>query len=326
MSRVLRVGILGCANIAEKFLIPAFQSSKEYSIVGIASRSQKSAQRLAKKFSITPFDSYDSLLNSNLLDVIYIPLPNSLHFDWIKKALNKNLHVLVEKSMACSFNDVSELTNLAKLKKLVIVENFQFRFHSQLSYIQQLIETGKIGDIRHIRSCFGFPPFPDSENIRYKKELGGGALLDAGAYPLKIAQIFMGHNIEVMCSQLFIDPVYDVDTYGSFTLSDIDSEISAQCAFGFDNYYQCNIEFWGSKGRIIANRIFTAPPGVNPTILIETADKEESISLCSDDHFKGVLKHLYNLIKKPESIDVYQENEQNLYQARLLEKIKEKSL
>jgi NDP-hexose-3-ketoreductase len=326
MSRVFSVGVLGCANIAEKFLMPAFQSSKEFRLVGVASRDRESAQRLAKKFSITPFDSYDSLIESNLLDVVYIPLPNSMHFEWIKKALNRNLHVLVEKTMACSFTDVSELTNLAKLKNLVILENFQFRFHSQLAYIQRLIESDRIGDIRHVRSYFGFPPFSSAENIRYKKELGGGALLDAGAYPLKIAQIFLGHNIEVMCSKLFIDPLYDVDTYGSFTLSDHDSKISAQCAFGFDNYYQCNVELWGAKGRIIANRIFTAPPGISPSICIETADREESLSLPADDHFIGMLRHLHNLIKNLDSVAVDQEHEQNLLQASLLEKIKDKSL
>ena len=172
---MFRVGVLGCANIAEKFLMPAFQDSEKFCLVGVASRSRESAQRLANRFSITPFNSYDSLIESNLIDVVYIPLPNSMHFEWIKKSLNRNLHVLVEKPMACSFGDVLESTNLAKLKNLVIVENFQFRFHSQLSYIQQLIENDKIGDIRHVRSYFGFPPFSSTENIRYKKELGGGA-------------------------------------------------------------------------------------------------------------------------------------------------------
>ncbi len=323
---MFRVGVLGCANIAEKFLMPAFQDSEKFRLVGVASRSRESAQRLAKKFSITPFDSYDSLIQSNLLDVVYIPLPNSLHFEWIKKALNRNLHVFVEKSMGCSFGDVLELTNLAKLKNLVIVENFQFRFHSQLAYIQRLIENDEIGEIRHVSSYFGFPPFPSTENIRYKKELGGGALLDAGAYPLKIAQIFLGHNIEVMCSKLFIDPLHDVDTYGSFTLSDHDSKLSAQCAFGFDNYYQCNIEFWGSKGRIIANRIFTAPPGISPSICIETSDRKEALSLPADDHFRGMLRHLHNLMKNLDSDAVDQEHEQNLLQANLLQKIKDKSL
>lgn len=321
-----RVGVLGCANIAERSLMPAFQASEKFQLMGVASRSQQSARRLAKKFSITPFDSYDSLIQSKLLDVVYIPLPNSLHFEWIKKALNRDVHVFVEKSMACSYDEVCELTNLARKKKLVIVENFQFRFHSQLAYIQRAIEQDKIGKVRNISSYFGFPPLPSTSNIRYKKELGGGALLDAGAYPLKISQIFLGHNIEVMCSELFIDPLHNVDTYGSFTLSDRESKLSAQCAFGFDNYYQCSIDVWGSKGRITANRIFTAPPGFSPNVCIETVGKKESLSLPPDDHFSGMLNHLYKLIKNPRSNDFDQEHDQNLLQAELLEKIKDKSL
>ena len=106
------------------------------------------------------------------------------------------MHVLVEKSLACEYAQVVELNDLAKKKGLALIENFQFRFHSQLQYIKNIVGSGKIGELRCIKSAFGFPPFQEKNNIRYQKELGGGALLDAGAYPIKISQIFMGYDID----------------------------------------------------------------------------------------------------------------------------------
>jgi dTDP-3,4-didehydro-2,6-dideoxy-alpha-D-glucose 3-reductase len=115
MSKI-NIGILGCANIAKRFVIPALKELKEFKVVGIASRAEDKANQFAKEFDLTPFNSYQLLLNKKNLDAVYIPLPNSLHYEWIKKALNKNLHVLVEKSMACNYDEVVELNNLAKKK------------------------------------------------------------------------------------------------------------------------------------------------------------------------------------------------------------------
>ena len=118
MSEKVKIGVLGCAKIAERFLIPAFQSLNEFDLVGISSRSQDAANNFAKKFSIKPFENYDMMIASKCIDAVYIPLPNGLHFEWIKKSLDMNLHVLVEKSMACSYDEVSALTKLAKQKNL----------------------------------------------------------------------------------------------------------------------------------------------------------------------------------------------------------------
>jgi predicted dehydrogenase len=319
----VRVGILGCAKIAERYLIPAFQSSRNYKLVGISSRSNDSASRFAKKFSMKIFETYEDMIISNSIDAIYIPLPNSLHYKWIKKSLDNNLHVLVEKSLACNFDEVSNLTKMAKSKNLVLLENFQFRFHSQLHYIESLITNGEIGCIRNIRSSFGFPPFQDSENIRYKKELGGGALLDAGAYPLKIVQMFMSDDIHIASSNLYIDESFGVDTYGSFQVNDRKLKITAQCAFGFDNFYQCNIELWGSKGKIQANRIFTSPPGSSSTVEIQNEDGDRSILIPPDDHFANMLQHFFNLINNRS--DIEREHSQNMNQAKLLEQIRNKN-
>ncbi len=321
MSKKINIGVLGCANIAERFVLPSIiELSENYNLVGIASRTEKKAILFAEKFNTKAYFSYDNVLDLEALEAVYIPLPNALHYEWIKKSLQKGLHVLVEKSLACTYNEVLELNNLAKEKDLVLIENFQFRFHSQLKYIKDLVENGTIGELRNIRSSFGFPPFSDEDNIRYTKELGGGALLDAGAYTIKISQIFMGDEIEVVTSSLVYDIEKDVDIYGSATLKRDSDKLTSQVSFGFDNFYQCNIELWGSKGKIYTNRIFTSPPGYQPTIEIEINEGKEIITLKSDHHFKNMLLYFYKLINTQKGLE--NEYSQNINQARLINEVK----
>jgi len=321
MSKI-NIGILGCANIAQRFIIPALKELDEFNIVGIASRNTEKVNHVTKTFNIKPFYSYNSLLEDKI-DAIYIPLPNSMHYEWIKKSLKKNINVLVEKSMACSYEEVIELNNIANTKNLVLLENFQFRFHSQLEYIKELIQSQKIGELRNIRTSFGFPPFADSDNIRYKEELGGGALLDAGAYPLKITQIFLGKDIYVDSASLEYPMDKEVDIWGSAYIKQKNGNLATQIAFGFDNFYQNNLELWGSKGKIVANRIFTAAPGFEPTIEVETNDGKEVVTLKADHHFKNMLYYFYSQIVYKNGLE--EEYDQNINQAKLINELKEKA-
>ena len=324
MSKQLNIGVIGCASIADRFVVPAIKGlTSQFALVGIASRNEMKAKRFATKFDTQAYLSYDLLLESGQIDAVYIPLPNSMHTEWIHKALNNNLHVLVEKSLACTVEDTLRLNELAEAKGLALVENFQFRFHRQLSTIKQILSDGVIGELRCLRSSFGFPPFADGNNIRYQKELGGGALLDAGAYPIKIAQYFLGHDLTVKAANLTFDSEKNVDIWGGAYLKQNDGVNFAEIAFGFDNFYQCNLELWGSKGKIFNNRIFTAPPGYASEIVIETGSGKEIVTLEPDNNFENMLKHFHQIItsgggKKSEYV-------QNNNQSRLIGEVREKA-
>ena len=239
------------------------------------------------------------------------------------KALQQGLHVLSEKSLGCSLQEVTELNVIAQSKDIALVENFQFRFHSQLAFIKSLIADGKIGELRCIRSSFGFPPFADSNNIRYKKALGGGALLDAGAYTLKVSQLFLGDDIEVAAANLSYPANSEVDISGGAYIKQKKGDLFLEAAFGFDSFYQCSIELWGSKGRIFTNRIFTSPPGFKPEIIVETNQGKETLSLEADNHFKNMLTHFHQLVcGEKNKKDEYK---QNILQASLIEQVKQKA-
>lgn len=324
MKKIINIGVIGCANIADRYIIPSILELKElFNLVGIASRNPDKAKYFSEKFDVLPYTGYLTLLEEKAIDAVYIPLPNSLHAEWIEKALNRNLHILVEKSLACNFQDVERLNQIALKKGLALVENFQFRFHNQLAFIQELVAKGEIGKLRCLRSSFGFPPFPDKENIRYKKDLGGCALLDAGAYPVKISQIFLGYDLMVAASSLHVDEKLDVDIWGGAYLKQQSEDLFAEIAFGFDNFYQCNLELWGSKGKIFTKRIFTAPPGYKPEVIIDTEFGREAISLEADNHFQNMLIHFHSLIVT--KLGLEEECMQNMHQARLLKELKEKA-
>lgn len=322
-KKKINIGILGCSNIAKSSIIPTLREMKEFNVIGIASRTKKKADVFSQEFKLKSFNSYESILEEALIDAVYIPLPNSLHYQWAKKALEKKINVLVEKSMACEFQEVVELNNLARDNALVLIENFQFRFHSQLKYLKELIDNGKIGELRNIRTSFGVPPFHDNNNIRYKKELGGGALLDVGAYPLKVSQIFLGSDITVKSARLETSRNKNVNIWGSAFITQNIGNLTSQIAFGFDNFYQNNIELWGSKGKIYTNRIFTAKSGFEPLIYIETNEGKETIKISSDNHFKNMLKYFHNKIITKKGIE--DEYIQNVNQARLIKELKEVS-
>lgn len=324
MTRKINIGVLGCANIAERFMIPAIISlNQHFNLIGIASRNLEKAAQFAEKANAKPYNSYEELIDDPLVDAVYIPLPNALHAQWIEIALGLGLHVLVEKSMACSYEEVRELNKIAKARSLVLLENFQFRFHTQLAFIKKILHEGTIGELRCMRSSFGFPPFPNENNIRYQKELGGGALLDVGAYPIKLSQIFLGENIDVKEANLYFDENKGVDIWGGAYLKQRDGVLFSEIAFGFDNFYQCNLELWGSKGKIYTNRIFTASPEHEPIIELETMAGKEMIKLPVDYHFKNMLMHFYDLIISKKGIK--NEYLQNVNQARLIEELKKQS-
>ncbi len=326
MKNKIKIGILGTAAITRRSILPTLLDlSDNYDIVGVASRTLDQAKKMGEEFNVNFYVGYQSLLDIQKIDAVYIPLPNSLHAEWIEKSILRGLHILVEKSLACTYEEVVYLNQLAANHKVIIVENFQFRFHSQLQFIKDLVNNGTIGDLRYMRSTFGFSGLANN-NIRYKKELGGGALLDTGAYPLKITQLFLGNDVEVKASNLNFSDEFDVDIWGGAYLKQKKGAIFSEVAFGFNYFYQCNLELLGSLGRIYTDRIFTAPKGYSPTVIIETQKSSEKIELKPDNHFENMLLYFYKLIKNKNQELIELEYIQNINQARLINEIKKYSI
>ena len=314
--KVLRIGVLGLASIARRSILPAlFEMRHHFEVVGLATRSVDDARERNPELSADLLMTYEELLSYPDLDAVYIPLPTGLHHDWVCKFLERGTSVLCEKSVGTSLAEVADMVRLAESKNLVLLENFQFQFHSQFDFLRSFVESERLGDCRCLRASFGFPPFSDKTNIRYVKDLGGGALLDAGAYTTKVSQLLLGENLEVVAANLQSTPDHEVDIWGSATLR-AQNGVTAQLSFGFDNAYRCGVEVWGSKGYLSTNRLYTARPEFEPTFYLESSDGPQTLKLEPDNHFHRMLERFYELTED-EALR-REENARTLDQARLL--------
>lgn len=301
-------------------MIPAIRSIHGWELIAAASRRREKAERFGSIFGCEAVVGYDVLLERNDIDAVYMPLPTGLHNQWVMKSLEAGKHVLVEKSLACDYAEAKRMVDKAASAGLLLMEDFMFQYHSQHRLVRQLVEGGEIGELRLFRSTFGFPPLPE-DNFRYNKDLGGGALLDAGGYPVKASQMFLGKGLEVRAANLSIDTELDVDIHGSAYLSS-SSGLVSEIAFGFDNYYQCNYEFWGSKGKLIVERAFTPPPGFRPKIILETSDLRREFQAAPDNHFVNILIEFHRAIEEKDHAGHL---EAVLDQARVLDEIRNKA-
>ena len=315
----IRIGVLGCGNIASRAVIPAIKSLDEFELVAIASRSLENARISAKRFDCEAIHKYENLLSRHDIEAIYISLPVGLHHKWTIKSLNNNKHVLCEKSISTDYRTAYNMVETAKQNKLVLIENFMFLYHSQHKFVLEKINSNEIGEIRCFRSSFGFPPL-SKDNIRYNKSLGGGSLLDAGSYTVRTTQLFLGDDLSVKGAFLKYDEETEIDLYGGAFLTNNKGQF-AELAFGFDNYYQCKYEIWGSKGKIIAERAYTPPHSLKPKIVIEKQDLRNEFHLPANNQFANILKEFHNSIKKGNSEHHFSAI---LNQQKLLDEIRQK--
>ena len=181
-----RIGVLGAAAIVPMALTNPARVVPEVQITAIAARDPKRAQGFARKYQIPRVhENYSDLLADPEIDAIYNPLPNSLHAEWTIRALKAGKHVLCEKPFASNARQAEEMAKAADETGLILSEAFAYRYHPLTSLVKEIISSGEIGKVRHIEAQFCFL-LPSTNNIRFKYELAGGALMDCGCYPVSL--------------------------------------------------------------------------------------------------------------------------------------------
>lgn len=204
-NSTLRFGILGMARIVPKALLQPASEVRGVEIVAIASRDPVRAREFATAHQIAEvIGSYDDLISHPQLDAIYIPLPNSMHCEWSVRALRAGKHVLCEKPVACNAREAEQMARVADETGLILAEAFHYRYHPLASRIKTLIESGILGDLIHLEAEFMAQIRPP--NIRYQYELGGGATMDLGCYPLNMLRHFSGSIPQVRRARAQVGP------------------------------------------------------------------------------------------------------------------------
>lgn len=326
MSRKVRIGILGCANIAKKYAIRAFQAIDNAEVVSIASRDLRKAKEYASIFSIPNYQSYDALLENPQVDAIYLPLPIGLHKEWIIKAAKVGKHVMSEKSLTTSFSLAKEIIQTARRKNIVLYENFACDFHPQHRKVLSLVTKGVIGEQFLFRGFFGIPLLPN-DSFRYNKKLGGSALYELGAYPIFMARKIFNSEPVSVDAQLFFDQRTGIDMHGIAQLAFTDNHV-AQIAFNLNSIYQNNYSLFGSKGSISVKRAYAIPPEMKPELELVTndsvSDQITKIVVSEVNQFELIFKNFCNVIiqKNRYSMKIQKINSKILFQAKVLEAIK----
>jgi predicted dehydrogenase len=189
----LRIGVIGAARIARDFVIGA-GLSRTVLVAAVASRDPDKATRFARELGIPrAYGSYAELLADPEIDAVYNPLPNTLHAEWSMEAAKAGKHVLCEKPLATNAGEARAMFNAARHHGVMLVEGFPYRAQPHALKLEELIASGAIGRVQTMQAAFGFT-MTDTANIRLDPGLAGGALLDAGTYPVSLVRLVAGQR------------------------------------------------------------------------------------------------------------------------------------
>ena len=313
----LKIGVLGCSRVAEKYFFPHLASSETAELSFIASRSLSKAEEWSKKYDCKNFGNYDDAINADL-DLLYISLPISMHEEWSIKAAESGKHILCEKSSTDSFDSAKKILKSCKSNNVRILEAFAFRFHPQHKQIKKLINE-ELGDIQNFYGIFGFPP-PPKNDIRWKKELGGGVLNDVTCYPICASRIiFQSEPISVL-TNLEFDKEFQVDKSADVFLNYKDGK-TAFVSSGFNNYYQSKYDVWGSNAKISTKRAYSVPQTYETSIYLHKDDKIFETLIPPVNQF-GLMFDTFCSVVTNEIQNPYNFEKDLSHQAKLMESIR----
>jgi predicted dehydrogenase len=258
-SRPFRLGILGCANIARQFARDV-APSRLVRIDAVASRDAAKAQAFAAQYGVArAHASYDALLDDAALDAIYIPLPNSMHAEWAVRVAQRGRHILCEKPLAMNLDEARTMFDAARRHSVMLLEAYPWWFQPQTAALLDLL--GAIGTVRSVQASFGFTlRDPDGTNIRSMPALGGGALMDAGCYPLSLIRLVTGRAPQRVHASSRTGPT-GVDIATTATLHYADGAV-AQMSCAMDAAMHRHALIVGSGGTITTEYLnHTSEPG-----------------------------------------------------------------
>lgn len=306
-------GILGYARIAKNEVIPALLEAPTARLYGIASRDTEKREEARSLFPFERvYETYEELLEDEHIQAVYIPLPNALHKEWAVKAMEKGKHVLCEKPLALSEKEVKDMTETSEKYGVLLMEAFMYRYTHRIRKVLELVQSGVLGEIRHIDSSFRF--YLNRPNtIKMKKELGGGALYDVGCYPVNFANLLLKEEPqEIAVSSVMTDGV-DIETSVLLTYK---NGVTASLHCGFNAYGVNSSEILGTEGRLVIPDTFLEEAG-DLTLYHKNQVENISVPGCHrytlevEDFSKAVLEGKKPLISLSES----------LLQARVMDRI-----
>jgi predicted dehydrogenase len=256
-ERVLRWGILSTARI-NQWLIPVFAESERNDLVAVASRNPARAAAYADQWGIPmAFGSYEDLLARDDVDVVYNPTPNHLHVPLTIAAAEAGKHVLCEKPVALTLEDVDAVSVAAAIHEVVVTEGFMYRHHPQTAAVRDLVASGSIGTPVVVRGSFSFR-LSDPDDIRLDPTMGGGSLWDIGCYPVSFSRTVLGEAPVEAVAWTRPSPLgVDLSCAGQLRFP---SGAIAQVDSSFEAPLRAHVEVVGTEGVVVVPHPFKPEP------------------------------------------------------------------
>ncbi len=287
MAKKIRWGVLGVAKIATVKVIPAMQRGTLCEIAGIASRDLTRAQEAAKSLGVPKaYGSYEDLLADPDIDAIYNPLPNHLHVPWTRRAAEAGKHVLCEKPIALSASEAKELLEVREAHKVKLGEAFMVHTHPQWLRAIEILQSGEIGNLRSFNFVFSYNN-RDPKNIRNRADIGGGAIMDIGCYPIHLSRWIFGAEPRRVNCHIERDPEFGTDRLASAILDYAEGQATFTCSTQMNPYQRTLII--GDAGMIEVEIPVNAPPDQETHLVIRAGltARTETIPVCDQYTVQG---------------------------------------
>jgi predicted dehydrogenase len=288
----IRWGILGTANIAKAVFLPGMRHAGGVAEV-VASRDLSRAQQYAAEHGIArAVGSYQDLITDPDIDVLYIPLPNSMHAEWVIAALQAGRPVLSEKPLCGNLADTERVLTVARDTGTLLWEAFVFPFHAQMTKITEAVHSGVIGELREIQSDFHFT-VRRPENIRFSAELEGGALNDVGCYPIRLAfELFGAEHESAWADAVWGGQGVDVDSWGSLGYSG-GRRLMLSC--GLRRSYDAFTRLLGTAGEVRISNPFH--PSADDTFQVVARGCDATpVQAADEPSFAPAIRHIQDVL------------------------------
>ena len=218
--RNINWGVLGTAGIAKGQTIPGMLLAENCTLYAIAGRSMEKAEQFKAQFGFEKaYDSYEALLADPVVEAVYIPLPNHLHYEWVIKAAKAGKHILCEKPLAPTAAQAAEMQAAAKENGVLLMEAFAYLHSPLIAALKKELDSGVIGEVRYLENAFVTSDY-DISNIRMRRETLGGSLYDLGCYCISQSIWLLGEPERVSAAADFSGEGVDRLTTGFLTYPD----------------------------------------------------------------------------------------------------------
>ena len=296
----IRWGILGAARINQQ-LMPAIVAANNSELIAIASRRPGAAEAILKQYApeaenVRIYNDPAELLKDPDIQAVYIPLATEEHAQWTLRAVEHGKHVLCEKPMALSVADIEIIESAAEKQQVCVMEGFMYRFHPQHQRIQDIIDSGAIGEVRSVRTCFAYPMQP-ARLYRIDRSIsqGGGAMWDIGCYAIHTARFHFGDTKAQAVTAMAKHNEHGADVSSSGIIDFGDGKY-AQFNFSFEHARRAEYEIIGTKGGLKCHNVW-AKPAEQPIISWQTdSGEQQTENLESANHFQLEVEHFCDCI------------------------------